>query len=67
MSLYDDFDAIRPKSDQVAGWSSGIKLLQSQMQLKKANQTQVIEYVVIVIISITKIISFTFFYPAKTG
>jgi hypothetical protein len=25
----------------VAGWSSGIKLLQSQLQLKKAVQTQV--------------------------
>lgn len=41
MSLYDDFDAFKQKSDQVAGWSSGIKLFQSQMQLKKANQTQV--------------------------
>ncbi|XP_039295380.1 splicing factor 45-like [Nilaparvata lugens] len=40
MSLYDDFDAIKQKSDQVAGWSSGIKLFQSQLQLKKASQTQ---------------------------
>lgn len=42
MSLYDDMDAIKQKSEQVAGWSSGIKLLQSQLQLKKAVQTQVI-------------------------
>lgn len=41
MSLYDDFDAIKQKSDHVAGWSSGIKLFQSQLQLKKASQTQV--------------------------
>ncbi|KAJ9586867.1 hypothetical protein L9F63_019549 [Diploptera punctata] len=40
MSLYDDLDAIKQKSEQVAGWSSGIKLLQSQLQLKKAVQTQ---------------------------
>lgn len=40
MSLYDDFDAIKQKSDHVAGWSSGIKLFQSQLQLKKASQTQ---------------------------
>lgn len=41
MSLYDDFDAVKQKSDHVAGWSSGIKLFQSQLQLKKASQTQV--------------------------
>jgi splicing factor 45 len=35
MSLYDDFDKHRT-TDKVAGWSSGIKLLQSQLQLKKA-------------------------------
>lgn len=40
MSLYDDFDKHRA-SDKVAGWSSGIKLLQSQLQLKKAAVTQV--------------------------
>ncbi|KAK3908688.1 Splicing factor 45 [Frankliniella fusca] len=40
MSLYDDVDAIKQKNDQVAGWSSGIKLFQSQLQLKKATQTQ---------------------------
>lgn len=40
MSLYDDFDKHRT-SDKVAGWSSGIKLLQSQLQLKKAATTQV--------------------------
>ncbi|XP_034952129.1 splicing factor 45 [Chelonus insularis] len=39
MSLYDDFDKHRA-SDKVAGWSSGIKLLQSQLQLKKAAITQ---------------------------
>ncbi|XP_008545100.1 splicing factor 45 [Microplitis demolitor] len=39
MSLYDDFDKHRA-SDKVAGWSSGIKLLQSQLQLKKAAVTQ---------------------------
>jgi len=39
MSLYDDFDKHR-NSDKVAGWSSGIKLLQSQLQLKKAATTQ---------------------------
>lgn len=37
MSLYDDFDVVKQKSD---GWSSGMKLFQSQMQLKKAAQTQ---------------------------
>ncbi|KAI5692775.1 hypothetical protein M8J75_001015 [Diaphorina citri] len=36
MSLYDDFEPLKQKADQVAGWSSGIKLFQSQMQLKKA-------------------------------
>ena len=41
MSLYDDVDAIKQKNDPVAGWSSGIKLFQSQLQLKKAAQTQV--------------------------
>jgi len=40
MSLYDDFDVVKQKSD---GWSSGMKLFQSQMQLKKAAQTQVCE------------------------
>ncbi|CAH0395297.1 unnamed protein product [Bemisia tabaci] len=39
MSLYDDFETVKQKSDQVAGWSSGIKLFQSQLQLKKAAQT----------------------------
>lgn len=36
MSLYDDLDTLRQKSDEVAGWSSGIKLFQSQLQAKKA-------------------------------
>lgn len=40
MSLYDDFDKHRT-SEKVAGWSSSIKLLQSQLQLKKAATTQV--------------------------
>jgi splicing factor 45 len=44
MSLYDDVDAIKQKNDPVAGWSSGIKLFQSQLQLKKAAQTQVMTF-----------------------
>ena len=39
MSLYDDFD--KHRTEKVAGWSSGIKLLQSQLQLKKAATPQV--------------------------
>lgn len=38
MSLYDDFEPLKQKADQVAGWSSSMKLFQSQMQLKKAAQ-----------------------------
>ncbi|XP_050307227.1 splicing factor 45 [Anthonomus grandis grandis] len=37
MSLYDDYDTAQ---DKVQGWSSSIKLLQSQLQLKKASVTQ---------------------------
>lgn len=37
MSLYDDYDTAQ---DKVQGWSSGIRLLQSQLQLKKASVTQ---------------------------
>ncbi|KPJ16711.1 Splicing factor 45 [Papilio machaon] len=41
MSLYDDLDTIKSRTtEKVAGWSSGIKLLQSQLQLKKAAITQ---------------------------
>ncbi|KAL4702969.1 hypothetical protein ACJJTC_008747 [Scirpophaga incertulas] len=41
MSLYDDLDTIKTRTtEKVAGWSSGIKLLQSQLQLKKAAITQ---------------------------
>lgn len=40
MSLYDDLELVKQKPEQVAGWSSGIKLFQSQLQLKKAAQTQ---------------------------
>ncbi|CAH4031089.1 splicing factor 45 [Pieris brassicae] len=41
MSLYDDLDTIKARTtEKVAGWSSGIKLLQSQLQLKKAAVTQ---------------------------
>lgn len=41
MSLYDDLDTIKARNtEKVAGWSSGIKLLQSQLQLKKAAITQ---------------------------
>jgi len=39
MSLYDDLDTDK-KSENVSGWASGVKLLQSQMQLKKAAVTQ---------------------------
>lgn len=37
MALYDDLDT-KQGPDKVAGWSSGIKLLQSQLQVKKAAQ-----------------------------
>ncbi|XP_046963559.1 splicing factor 45 [Vanessa cardui] len=41
MSLYDDLDTIKARTtEKVAEWSSGIKLLQSQLQLKKAAVTQ---------------------------
>lgn len=40
MSLYDDLEPVKQKPEQVAGWSSSIKLFHSQMQLKKAAQTQ---------------------------
>lgn len=40
MSLYDDFDVKTKATENVQGWSSGIKLLQSQLQLKKAAITQ---------------------------
>lgn len=48
MSLYDDFDKHRT-SEKVAGWSSSIKLLQSQLQLKKAATTQVcsLQYIIL--------------------
>ncbi|CAH1104827.1 unnamed protein product [Psylliodes chrysocephalus] len=36
MSLYDDYDVKSSAADKVQGWSSSIKLLQSQLQLKKA-------------------------------
>lgn len=35
MDLYDDLDS-KQRPGQVEGWSSGIKLLQTQLQLKKA-------------------------------
>ncbi|XP_028144116.1 splicing factor 45 [Diabrotica virgifera virgifera] len=40
MSLYDDYDVKTTATEKVQGWSSGIKLLQSQLQLKKATVTQ---------------------------
>ncbi|RZB38933.1 splicing factor 45 [Asbolus verrucosus] len=40
MSLYDDLDVKARATENVSGWSSGIKLLQSQLQLKKATVTQ---------------------------
>ncbi|XP_066155973.1 splicing factor 45 [Euwallacea fornicatus] len=38
MSLYDDYETTT--QEKIQGWSSGIKLLQSQLQLKKASVTQ---------------------------
>lgn len=35
MDLYDDLDA-KQRPGQIDGWSSGIKLLQTQLALKKA-------------------------------
>lgn len=40
MSLYDDYDVKSAAAEKVQGWSSSIKLLQSQLQLKKATVTQ---------------------------
>ncbi|KAJ8929308.1 hypothetical protein NQ314_018016 [Rhamnusium bicolor] len=40
MSLYDDYDVKTTGTEKVQGWSSSIKLLQSQLQLKKATVTQ---------------------------
>lgn len=45
MSLYDDDDGMmKDKSEQVAGWSSGIKLMQSQLQLKQKNPAQSVNF-----------------------
>ncbi|KAH8354600.1 splicing factor 45 [Drosophila kikkawai] len=35
MDLYDDIDT-KPRSSQIDGWSSGIKMLQTQLAVKKA-------------------------------
>jgi len=35
MDLYDDIDA-KPRASQMDGWSSGIKMLQTQLAVKKA-------------------------------
>lgn len=35
MDLYDDLDA-KQRAGQIDGWSSGIKLLQTQLAIKKA-------------------------------
>lgn len=41
MSLYDDIDEnIQNKAKSVTGWNTGIKLMHSQLQLKKAMVTQ---------------------------
>lgn len=40
MSLYDDYDVKSAAAEKVQGWSASIKLLQSQLQLKKATVTQ---------------------------
>ncbi|XP_049282682.1 splicing factor 45 [Anopheles funestus] len=37
MALYDDLDT-KHGPDKVAGWSSGLKLFQQQLQVKKVNQ-----------------------------
>ena len=39
MDLYDDDVDVRKEDVKVAGWSTGIKLLSNQIQLKKASQT----------------------------
>lgn len=39
MDLYDDLDT-KQRGNQVDGWSSGIKLLQTQLALKKVNVPQ---------------------------
>ena len=36
MSLYDDEDIGAPPTDVAVGWSTGVKLMQSQLQAKKA-------------------------------
>lgn len=38
MSLYDDLEPSKQNTEQVAGWSSSIKLFQTQLQAKKAAQ-----------------------------
>jgi len=35
MDLYDDIDA-KPRASHIDGWSSGIKMLQTQLAVKKA-------------------------------
>lgn len=35
MDLYDDIDT-KPRSSHIDGWSSGIKMLQTQLAVKKA-------------------------------
>ncbi|XP_059477929.1 splicing factor 45 isoform X2 [Neocloeon triangulifer] len=44
MSLYDDDDGMsKDKSEQVSGWSSSIKMMQSQLQIKqKQNSTPLV-------------------------
>ncbi|XP_068139974.1 splicing factor 45 [Drosophila tropicalis] len=37
MDLYDDIDT-KPRASQIDGWSSGIKMLQTQLAVKKAAQ-----------------------------
>ena len=39
MDLYDDIDT-KQRSSQVDGWSSGIKMLQTQLALKKASASK---------------------------
>lgn len=42
MDLYDDIDT-KPKTSQIDGWSSGIKMLQTQLAIKKAQLPKVKE------------------------
>ena len=42
MSLYDDEDLGAPSTEVAVGWSSGVKLMQSQLQAKKASSKPIL-------------------------